>query len=72
VGQALLLAARKRLADWGVQVMKVSVVAGNEGANRFYRREGAMDFQQTFIMPVAGNRQADPGQVSAPGNGSAR
>jgi hypothetical protein len=38
----------------GVRVMKVSVVAGNEGALRFYRREGATDFLQTLIVAVEG------------------
>jgi len=56
VGQALLEAARNRLAGWGIRVMTVSVVAGNEGALRFYRREGAADYLQTLIMPVEGNR----------------
>jgi GNAT superfamily N-acetyltransferase len=51
-GRALLAAARERLAGWGIQVMKISVVSGNEGALRFYRREGAADFLQTLIMPV--------------------
>ncbi len=56
VGHALLDAARNRLAGWGIRVMTVSVVAGNEGALRFYRREGAADYLQTLIMPVEGNR----------------
>jgi len=30
-----------------------AVIAGNEGALRFYRREGASDYLQTLIMPVA-------------------
>jgi GNAT superfamily N-acetyltransferase len=60
VGQALLGAARKCLASWGVQVMKVSVMAGNEGALRFYHREGAADFLQTLVMPVAGNHPDQP------------
>jgi ribosomal protein S18 acetylase RimI-like enzyme len=53
IGQALLREARKRLANWGVQMMQVSVLAGNDGALRFYRREGATDFTETPIMPVA-------------------
>ncbi|WP_330173196.1 GNAT family N-acetyltransferase [Streptomyces sp. NBC_01498] len=52
VGQALIGAVRARLAESGVQVMKISVVAGNEGALRFYRREGAVDFMTTLVMPV--------------------
>ncbi len=54
-GRALLQAARNRLAGWGIRVMTVSVVAGNEGALRFYRREGAVDYLQTLIMPVEGS-----------------
>jgi ribosomal protein S18 acetylase RimI-like enzyme len=53
VGQALMNAARERLAGWGVRVMTISVIAGNEGALRFYRREGASDYSHTLIMPVA-------------------
>jgi ribosomal protein S18 acetylase RimI-like enzyme len=53
VGQALMDAARQRLAGWGVRVMTISVIAGNEGALRFYRREGASDFLHTLIMPVS-------------------
>jgi hypothetical protein len=28
------------------------VIAGNEGALRFYRREGASSYLHTLIMPV--------------------
>lgn len=52
VGQALLSTARDRLAEWGIQVMTISVIAGNDGALRFYRREGASDYLTTLIMPV--------------------
>lgn len=52
VGQALLNAARERLAEWGIQVMTISVIDGNDGALRFYRREGASDYLHTLIMPV--------------------
>jgi GNAT superfamily N-acetyltransferase len=51
-GVKLLGAFRPRLAEWGLQVMTISVIAGNEGAMRFYRREGASDYLQTLIMPV--------------------
>jgi GNAT superfamily N-acetyltransferase len=54
VGQALLGAARERLAGWGARVMTISVIAGNEGALRFYRREGASDYEHTLVMPVNG------------------
>ena len=52
VGQALLNAARERLAGWDIQVMTISVIDGNDGAMRFYRREGASDYLHTLIMPV--------------------
>src|SRR5215472_5943313 len=52
VGQALLDAARQRLAGWGIQVMTISVITGNEGALRFYHRAGASDYQHALIMPV--------------------
>jgi ribosomal protein S18 acetylase RimI-like enzyme len=51
-GRVLLDAARQRLAGWGAQVMTISVIAGNEGALRFYRREGASSYLHTLIMPV--------------------
>ncbi|MBL1093372.1 MULTISPECIES: GNAT family N-acetyltransferase [Streptomyces] len=53
VGQVLLGTARERLAELGIQVMKISVIAGNEGAVRFYQREGAVDFVKTLVMPVS-------------------
>ncbi|MEU0030876.1 GNAT family N-acetyltransferase [Streptomyces sp. NPDC006335] len=53
VGQALVRAVRERLAESGVQVMKISVIAGNDGALRFYRQEGAVDFVKTLVMPVS-------------------
>jgi hypothetical protein len=34
--------------------MKISVIAGNDGALRFYQREGALDFVKTLVMPVSG------------------
>jgi len=45
-------AARQRLAGWGIQVMTISVITGNEGALRFYHREGVSNYQHTLIMPV--------------------
>lgn len=53
IGRALLAAARERLAESGVEVMKIAVMAGNEDALRFYRREGAVHFTTTMVMPVA-------------------
>jgi GNAT superfamily N-acetyltransferase len=35
VGANLRDAARERLAEWGLQVMTISAIAGNEGAMRF-------------------------------------
>jgi GNAT superfamily N-acetyltransferase len=61
VGRELLGAARERLAGWGAQVMTISVIAGNEGALRFYRREGASDYLQTLVMPVSLPLPASPG-----------
>jgi GNAT superfamily N-acetyltransferase len=51
-GRELLEAARERIAEWGARVMTISVIAGNERAERFYRREGASDYLHTLIMPV--------------------
>jgi ribosomal protein S18 acetylase RimI-like enzyme len=53
VGQALLDEARTYLSGQGVEVISVSVVAGNEGALRFYRRAGAVEFVHTLLMPAA-------------------
>lgn len=41
--------------------MKISVIAGNDGALRFYQREGAVDFVKTLIMPVSHGRPMQPG-----------
>ncbi len=51
-GRELLDAARERLAEWGARVMTISVIAGNERAEHFYRREGASDYLHTLLMPV--------------------
>jgi GNAT superfamily N-acetyltransferase len=51
-GRELLDAARERIAEWGAQVMTISVIADNEQAERFYRREGASDYLHTLILPV--------------------
>jgi ribosomal protein S18 acetylase RimI-like enzyme len=52
-GRELLDAARERMAEWGAQVMTISVIAGNERAERFYRREGASDYLHTLILPLS-------------------
>jgi ribosomal protein S18 acetylase RimI-like enzyme len=46
VGQALLQAARERLAGIGVQRIELTAVAANAGARRFYEREG---FDVAFV-----------------------
>jgi ribosomal protein S18 acetylase RimI-like enzyme len=51
--ESLVRAVRERLAKSGVQVMKISVIAGNDGALRFYQREGAVGFVKTLVMPVS-------------------
>jgi ribosomal protein S18 acetylase RimI-like enzyme len=51
-GRELLDAARERIAEWGARVMTISVIAGNEQAERFYRREGASDYLHTLIVPL--------------------
>jgi ribosomal protein S18 acetylase RimI-like enzyme len=40
-GRELLDAARERIAEWGARVMTISVIAGNERAERFYRRRSS-------------------------------
>jgi ribosomal protein S18 acetylase RimI-like enzyme len=35
-GRELLDAAREPMAEWGGQVMTISLIAGNEGAVRFF------------------------------------
>lgn len=53
IGQALVSAARDHLAQHGVQVMRISVFAGNDAALRFYEREGAAVFLRTLVMPTS-------------------
>ena len=36
-------ALSEHLNELGIQAMKISVIAGNDGALRFYQREGAVD-----------------------------
>ena len=49
----MIRAAREHLSELGIQVMKISVIAGSDGALRFYQREGAVDFVTTLVMPVS-------------------
>ncbi|MBL7259565.1 GNAT family N-acetyltransferase [Paractinoplanes lichenicola] len=72
VGRELLRAAREHLAGLGVTVMRISVLAGNDDAVRFYRREGAAEFVRTLVMPVrdtspAPGRPAGAGPERSPG-----
>lgn len=53
IGQALVCAARGHLAQHGVQVMRISVLVGNDAALRFYEREGATVFLRTLVMPTS-------------------
>jgi hypothetical protein len=49
------LAAAPHLAAFGTARDPVDswrVIAGNEGAVRFYRREGASDYLHTLTLPV--------------------
>lgn len=54
IGQALVSAARDHLAKHDVQVMNISVLAGNDAALHFYEREGATAFVRTVVMPTGG------------------
>lgn len=54
IGQALVSAARDHLAQHDVQVMNISVLAGNDAALHFYEREGATAFVRTVVMPTGG------------------
>jgi hypothetical protein len=49
----VIRAAREHLSELGIQVMKISVIAGNDGALRFYQREAAVDFAKTLVVPVS-------------------
>ena len=60
VGQSLLRAAREHLTELGIQVMKISIIAGNNGALRFYQREGAVNFATTLVMPVSHSHHPNP------------
>ncbi|WP_226006218.1 GNAT family N-acetyltransferase [Natrinema salinisoli] len=48
IGTALLEAAEESLARRGVDVMLLEVMADNESARRFYRREGYDEFRVTM------------------------
>ena len=52
VGQALFDRVRAHLAEQGAAVLRISVIAGNDGAARFYRRAGAVSYTETLIMPI--------------------
>lgn len=46
--------------SWASRVMKISVIAGSDGALRFYQREGAVDFVTTLVMPVSYRHPTPP------------
>jgi ribosomal protein S18 acetylase RimI-like enzyme len=52
VGTALLESIRARWRDAGVRFATVSVIAGNDGAQRFYDRLGAVEFTRTSVFPL--------------------
>jgi ribosomal protein S18 acetylase RimI-like enzyme len=52
LGTALLDAVRAGWREAGVQFATVSVIAGNEGAQRFYNRLGAVEFTRTSVFPI--------------------
>jgi ribosomal protein S18 acetylase RimI-like enzyme len=52
VGRALLSAARAHLTSLSITVMKITVIDGNDGASRFYRRDGGVGYCHTLVMPV--------------------
>ncbi|MEV6847502.1 GNAT family N-acetyltransferase [Actinoplanes sp. NPDC051411] len=52
LGTALLDAVRAGWRDAGIEFATVSVIAGNDGAQRFYDRLGAVEFTRTSVFPV--------------------
>jgi ribosomal protein S18 acetylase RimI-like enzyme len=52
LGTALLDAVRAGWREARVEFATVSVIAGNDGAQRFYDRLGAVDFTRTSIFPI--------------------
>lgn len=52
LGTQLFRMAESHFRDLGVHVLKVSLIAGNEGAIRLYRRLGFIDQLHTLVMPI--------------------
>ena len=52
VGAALVDAVRGHWRHFGVTFASVSVIAGNDAAQRFYERLGAVEFTRTSYFPV--------------------
>ncbi len=52
VGGALMDAVERELADQGIPQVRLSVLAGNEDAMRFYRRRGMETFSHLLIGKV--------------------
>ncbi|SEV96464.1 GNAT family N-acetyltransferase [Natrinema salifodinae] len=52
IGAALLEAAEDALAERGADVMLLEVMADNEAARRFYRRQGYDSFRVTMGRPL--------------------
>jgi ribosomal protein S18 acetylase RimI-like enzyme len=52
LGTALLTEVRTRWRQAGVHFATVAVIAGNDAAQRFYHRLGAVEFTRTSVFPV--------------------
>lgn len=52
LGTALVGAVRAHWRAAGVGFATVSVIAGNDAAQRFYDRLGAVEFTRTSVFPV--------------------
>jgi len=52
------------MAEQGAATVQVSVVAGNDDAMRFYRRQGGVEFLTALVAPV---RAIQPGLMASLG-----
>jgi len=59
IGSALIDAVERELATQGVRELRLSVLAGNDDALRFYERRGMMPFAHVLLGPV-GDRSGEP------------
>jgi len=55
VGAALLAAAEDLLADRGAERVRLEVLAANDGAARFYEREGYREHRRVLEKPLDGS-----------------